>query len=116
MYMTIGTRRIKKTNKGPYCKLRKHTRRRLHRSHSSRRYGGSLRKKLHSKRIRRIKRRGGGIIPSTISQMGYSVLGAGQSMADGWNGRSSSFSSVNTHASDQQPVNGGLYQSNHGIL
>ena len=116
MYMTIGKRTIKKTIKGPYCKLKKHTRRRLHRSHSSRRYGGSLRKKLHSKRIRRIKRRGGGKIPSTISQMGYSVLGAGQSMADGWNGRSSSFSSVNPHASDQQPVDGGLYQSNHGIL
>lgn len=113
MYMTIGKRTIKKTNKGPYCKLRKHSRRRLHRKHSSRRYGGSLRKKLHSKRI---KRRGGGIIPSGISQLGYSVLGAGQSMADGWNGRSSSFSYVNPHASEQQPINGGLYKSNHGIL
>ena len=116
MYMTIGKRTIKKTNKGPYCKLRKHSRKRLHRKHSSRRYGGSLRKKLHSKRIRRIKRRGGGIIPSSISQMGYSVMGAGQSMADGWNGKSSSFSSVNPSAENQQPVDGGLYQSNHGIL
>ena len=112
--MTIGKRTIKKTIKGPYCKLKKHTRRRLHRRHSSRRYGGSLRKRLRSKTGK--KTRGGGIIPSSISQMGYSVMGAGQSMADGWNGRSSSFSYVNPHAENQQPVDGGLYQTNHGIL
>jgi hypothetical protein len=105
--------RTKKVKKSQFCKLKKHSRRRLHRRHSSRRYGGSLRKKLHS---RRIKRRGGGIIPSGISQIGYSVMGAGQSMADGWNGKSSSFSYVNPSPEIQHPVNVGMYQSNHGIL
>jgi hypothetical protein len=112
MYMPIVTKKAKKSQ---FCKLKKHSRRRLHRRHSSRRYGGSLRKKLHSKRNRR-RIHGGGIIPSSITQIGYSVMGAGQSMADGWNGKSPSFSSVNPSAENQQPVDGGMYQANHGIL
>lgn len=105
---------MKKTKKVRFCKLKKHSRRRLHRRHSSRRYGGSLRKTLINEK-KRIRSRGGGIIPSGITQMAYSVIGSGQSVVDGWNGKSSSFSSVNPSPEDQLPVDG-IYQSNHGVL
>jgi len=109
--MTIKKTTIKKSE---LCKLRRHSKRKPHRKHSSRKYGGTLRKKINSKRI---KRRGGGIIPSGITQIGYSILGAGQEVVDGWNGESSSFASVNPSPEVQMPVNGSsYYRSNHGVL
>jgi hypothetical protein len=69
--MTIKKTTIKKS---ALCKLRRHSKRKPHRKHSSRKYGGTLRKKINSKRI---KRRGGGIIPSGITQIGYSISSSG---------------------------------------
>jgi hypothetical protein len=97
------------------CKLRRHSKRKPHRKHSSRRYGGSLRKKLNSKKLKIVKRRGGGIIPSGITQIGYSIIGTGQEVLDGWNGEPSAYASVNPSPEVQMPVNGSYYKSTHGI-
>jgi hypothetical protein len=99
--------------KSALCKLRRHSKRKPHRKHSSRRYGGSLRKKLNSKKF---KRRGGGIIPSGITQIGYSIIGTGQEVVDGWNGEPSAYASVNPSPEVQRTVNGSYYKSTHGIL
>jgi hypothetical protein len=59
--------------------------------------------------------RGGNILPSSISHLGYTVLGTGQSIVDGWNGKSSSFSYVNASPESQIPIDG-VYKSNHNII
>lgn len=83
-----------------------------------------LRKTKTQKRNKHIRRRhkhsynnqkGGGILPSSVSQLGYSIMGTGQSIVDGWNGKSSSFSYVNPSPESQMPVNG-IYQANHNII
>ena len=88
---------------------------------SSRIRGSRIRGSRIKKRVSRrtsIKNRkmrlqkGAGILPSSVSQLGYSVLGSGQSILDGWNGRSSSFSYVNPSPENQMPING-VYQANH---
>ena len=88
---------------------------------SSRIRGSRIKKRVSRVRVSRrtsIKNRkmrlqkGAGILPSSVSQLGYSVLGSGQSILDGWNGRSSSFSYVNPSPENQMPING-VYQANH---
>jgi hypothetical protein len=71
-------------------------------------------RKRHS-RSRHHNQKGGGILPSSISQLGYSVMGTGQSIVDGWNGKTSSFSYVNPSPENQIPVNG-IYKANHNII
>jgi len=69
-----------------------------------------------SRRNRKMRlQKGAGILPSSVSQLGYSVLGSGQSILDGWNGRSSSFSYVNPSPENQIPIDG-LYKANHMIV
>ena len=97
------------------CKLRSHSKRKPHRKHSSRKYGGSLRKKLKLS-SKRVKRRGGGLIPSGITHMGYSILGTGQQLIDDWNGESSSYARVNPSPEVQRTVDGSYYKSTHGVL
>ena len=71
-------------------------------------------RKRHS-RYRHHNQKGGGILPSSVSQLGYSVMGTGQSIVDGWNGKTSSFSYVNPSPENQIPVNG-IYKANHNII
>jgi hypothetical protein len=86
----------------------------------------SIIKKMKTKKLRQKKRRvrfvnkqlerkGGGFLPSSISQIGYSVIGTGQSIMDGWNGKQSSYAYINPSPESQAPING-LYQSNHGKI
>ena len=72
-------------------------------------------RKRHS-RYRHHNQKGGGILPSSVSQLGYSVMGTGQSIVDGWNGKTSSFSYVNPSPEFQNPVKGGIYKANHNII
>jgi hypothetical protein len=110
---------LKKTKKS-FKKLRKtntqkrnrHTRIRHTRIRHSR---AKHMRKRHS-RYRHHNQKGGGILPSSVSQLGYSVMGAGQSIVDGWNGESSSFSYVNPSPEIQNPVKGGIYKANHNII
>jgi len=71
-------------------------------------------RKRHS-RYRHHNQKGGGILPSSVSQLGYSVMGTGQSIVDGWNGKTSSFSYVNPSPENQIPVNV-IYKANHNII
>jgi hypothetical protein len=80
-----------------------------------------LRKTQKRKQIKRKirshnRQKGGNILPSSVSQLGYSVMGTGQSIVDGWNGKTSSFSYVNPSPEVQKPMRDGIYQANHGDL
>lgn len=71
--------------------------------------------RVNNRRLRLYKK-GGGIIPSSVSQLGYSVMGTGQSIVDGWNGKPSSFAYVNPSPEHQIPANNGYYTGNHGVV
>jgi hypothetical protein len=71
--------------------------------------------RVNNRRLRLYKK-GGGIIPSSVSQLGYSVMGSGQSIVDGWNGKPSSFAYVNPSPEHQIPANNGYYTGNHGVV
>lgn len=71
--------------------------------------------RVNNRRLRLYKK-GGGIIPSSVSQLGYSVMGSGQSIVDGWNGKPSSFAYVNPSPEHQLPANNGYYTGNHDVV
>jgi hypothetical protein len=72
-------------------------------------------KSLSKSRKLRIKK-GGGIFPSAISQIGYSITGTGQSIIDGWNGKPSSFAYVNSSPEVQRTMDDGYYKSHHNTI
>ena len=59
--------------------------------------------------------RGGNLLPSSINHLGYTILGTGQSIVDGWNGKPSSFSYVNASPESQIPIDG-IYKVNHNNI
>ena len=69
-----------------------------------------------SRRQRKVRLyKGGNILPSSISNIGYSILGTGQSVMDGWNGKPSSYAYVNSSPESQSPING-IYQAHHNTI
>lgn len=110
---------LKKSSRLSNKKLRQSMRKR---KQSMRKRKQSMRKRKQSmkkqsmRKQSNMKKIGGGIIPSPVSQFGYSILGTGQSIVDGWNGKSSSFAYVNPSPETQKPVDGTYYKGNHGIV
>ena len=97
----MGTKRMSRTKK---LKLRKNKKTRTQRR------GQTQRRKRSSRRFK-----GGSIFPSSISNIGYSILGTGQSVMDGWNGKPSSYAYVNSSPESQSPING-IYQAHHNTI
>jgi hypothetical protein len=104
---------LKKTKRS-FKKLRKTKTQKRNRHTRTKHMRTKHMRKRHS-RYRHHNQKGGGILPSSVSQLGYSVMGTGQSIVDGWNGKTSSFSYVNPSPENQIPVNG-IYKANHNII
>ena len=104
---------LKKTKRS-FKKLRKTKTQKRNRHTRTKHMRTKHMRKRHS-RYRHHNQKGGGILPSSVSQLGYSVMGTGQSIVDGWNGKTSSFSYVNPSPENQNPVNG-IYKANHNII
>ncbi len=77
------------------------------------RRGQTQRSSQRQRKVRFYK--GGSIFPSSISNIGYSILGTGQSVMDGWNGKPSSYAYVNSSPESQSPING-IYQAHHNTI
>jgi hypothetical protein len=100
----MGTKRMSRTKK---LKLRKNKKTRTQRR------GQTQRSSQRQRKVRFYK--GGNILPSSISNIGYSILGTGQSVIDGWNGKPSSYAYVNSSPESQSPING-IYQAHHNTI
>jgi hypothetical protein len=103
----MGLKRMSRTKK---LKLRKNKKTRTQRR------GQTQRRARGSRRQRKVRfYKGGNILPSSISNIGYSILGTGQSVIDGWNGKPSSYAYVNSSPESQSPING-IYQAHHNKI
>ena len=95
--------------------VKRQTQRKSVKKQSNKKYTRVRHTRVNNRRLRLYKK-GGGIIPSSVSQLGYSVMGSGQSIVDGWNGKPSSFAYVNPSPEHQIPANNGYYTGNHGVV
>jgi hypothetical protein len=90
---------------------------------SKRKISKSLKKKSEKKSMRKSGKkrlnlssiRGGGILPSSISNIGYSIIGSGESFLDGLNGKRIPYSQI-ASPEEQKLLNNGYYTSNHGVI
>lgn len=96
-------------------KSMKHKKISLSRSKKIKKIKMRSRSRKSTSRKLRIKK-GGGILPSAISQIGYSITGTGQSIIDGWNGKPSSFAYVNSSPEVQRTIDDGYYKSHHNTI
>ena len=106
----MGTKRMSRMKK---LKLRKNKKTR---TQKRKRSSSQTQKRKRSSSKRKVRFQKGGLsLPSSISNIGYSVLGTGQSIVDGWNGKPSSYAYVNSSPESQSPING-LYQAHHNVI